>query len=299
VEVATEAERVLAEVGLPAEPGLVRRAGEYLDRTRRGRRYGFIAGFAMGVTASILVPYTAGHFSFKVPMLLVGYVLGILITELRVPVPARRGRRAADLTVRSSGGLLPRLARVAMWASALPVVAAAILIPPAAALVHSVRGAGLTQTASFACFGSPVSWPGRGILDIAGSVAIIGLLIAEYGLAALARRPRPADDEMQARLDDALRGLSARAIAGGAAALGLALAAMTCYSVSELASANVCTPGAAHPVPQYPWLHAYLHPWAVLLGLAFLIAAVVTVVMCRRRQDPRLVVHQEPVRAAA
>lgn len=74
---------------------------------------------------------------------------------------------------------------------------------------------------------------------------------------------------------------------------------MTWEAISELSSANVCVPGAAGPIPQYPWVHAYLHPWAGLAGFAFLIAAVVIVVKCRCRQDPRLVVRQEPMGRAA
>lgn len=293
-----EAERVLAEVGLPAEPGLVARADDYLSRTRRGRRRGLIAGFALSVVTGVLFSFPPGPFEWAYPMLLVGYVLGILIAELRAPAPVRGTRRAADLTVRTSASLVPRWARVAMWASALPVLIALIVMPQAAVLVRSVRGGDLIQAASYTCFGSPVTWPGTRALAVAGSLAVTGLLIAEYGLMALARRPRPAGDEGQARLDDALRGMSARALAGGAAALGLTLAAMTCGVISELSSANVCVPGTAGAVPQYPWLHAYLHPWAGLAAFAFLIAAIVTVAKCHRRQDPRLIARQAPVRGA-
>ena len=295
---AAEAERVLAAVGLPAEPGLVQRAGDYLSRTRRGRRYGLIAGFAASLAVRLLVPFQPSQLDLGIPLLLVGYVPGILISELRVPVPARPGRRAADLTLRSSASLVPRWARAAMWVSALPVLAALILVPPAAALIRSVRGASLTQAASV-CSGTPMTRPGAPMLAVAGFLAVAGLLTAEYGLAVLARRPRPADGEGQARLDDALRGMSARAIAGGAAALGLALTAVTCDAVAELSAATVCVPGAAAAVPQYPWLHAHLYPWAGVAGFAFLLAAVVTVVKCRRRQDPRLVVRQEPMGGAA
>jgi hypothetical protein len=297
--VTAEAERVLADVGLPAEPDLVARVGGYLRRTRRGRRYGLVAGFAVGAALSLLIPFQPSQLELRIPLLLAGYVLGILVAELGMPVAARRGRRAADLSVRSSAGLVPRWARAGMWASALPVLAAVVLLPAAGAMVRTVRGAGLIQTASYTCFGTPVTWTGTPTLAVAGSLAITGLLIAEYGLAALARRPRPADDATQARLDDALRAMSARAIAGGAAALGLALTAMVCDAVAQLSSANVRVAGAAQPVPQYPWVHAYLDPWAGLAGLGFLIAAVVTVAKCRRRHDPRLVVRHEPMRGTA
>ncbi|MHB1593323.1 MAG: hypothetical protein ACYCO9_08455 [Streptosporangiaceae bacterium] len=299
MEATAEAERILAEVGLPAEPDLAISAAEYLGRTRRGRWYGLIAGFAVGMVASLLYPVQKRELGLAIPLLLAGYVLGILVAELRAPVPARRARRAAELTPRSSGSLLPRWVRVVMWMSELPVLAAVVLMPLAATLVHGVRGSGLWQSGNLACFGDPLSWPGPGLLAAAGAVAAAGLLISEYGLAALARRPRPADDERRARLDDALRGLSARAIAGGATALGLTLTAMICYSIGELSSANVCRPGTANPVPQYPWLHAHMHPWATMLGLAMLIAAVVTVVKSQRRQDPRLTMRPEPMPGAA
>lgn len=292
-----EAERLLAEVGLPAEPHLVARAGGYLRRTQLGRRYGMIAGFAVSAVVSLLVHFQPSQLELGIPLLLAGYVLGILVTEIRVPLPARRGSRAADLTIRSPAGLVPGWARAGMWASALPVLAAVILLPAAGA--RAVHGASLIQTASYTCFGGPMTWPAMPALAVPGAVAVTGLLIAEYGLAVLSRRPRPADDAAQARLDDALRGLSARAITGGATALGLALTAAVCYALSELSAADVCVPGAAQPVPQYPWVDAYLHPWAGFAGGGFMIAAVITVARCRRRHDPRLIVQREPVRGTA
>ncbi len=146
-----EAERVLAEVGLPAEPGLVARVGDYLNRTRRGRRRGLIAGFALCVVTSALFSFPPGPFKWTYPMLLVGYALGVLITELRAPAPARGTRRAADLTVRTSASLVPRGARAAMWASALPVLIAVSAMPPAAAMVRSVGRCRSTRGCTSTC----------------------------------------------------------------------------------------------------------------------------------------------------
>src|SRR5437764_1027678 len=78
-----------------------------------------------------------------------------------------------------------------------------------------------------------------------------GLIAARLTRARLARRPRPADDPERARLDDLLRGMSARAAAGGAAALALASGISEAVYVVG-ARAVVCPARPGNPVPAYP-----------------------------------------------
>ena len=107
-----------------------------------------------------------------------------------------------------------------------------------------------------------------------------------WSLARLARRPRPADDPDGARLDDVLRGMSARAVAGGAAALALVLAAGVSSAVYSGVHSVVCPARPGPLVPAYPWA-ASLTPWLQWAGLGLLTAAFMIMALCRRRQDPR------------
>jgi hypothetical protein len=132
------------------------------------------------------------------------------------------------------------------------------------------------------------------VLATAAAIGAAGLLAAQLTLTRLARRPRPADDPEGARLDDFLRGMSARAVAGGAAALALALAAGVSEAVYRGAHDMVCPlrPGAT--VASYPWA-ASLTPWLQWASLALLGTAFLILALCRYRHDPR---HQ-PVLGAA
>jgi hypothetical protein len=277
MNVEAEARHLVGEAGLPPDPALIRGASEYLGRTRRGRRYGLIGGLVLGSGP------LADHEQVKLvlPLMLAGYLLGLLVSELLAPRPGRRPRRSAALQPRQAGDLLPLWARVACWAVLVPVLAAPLL-----ALIHRGPGATRITTASYSCWATVRDWPGIPVLVTAAFVGAAGLAVAELSLAALARRARPADDPAAARLDDVIRGMSARAVAGGAAALGLTLLATIGQAVSNDFSSLLCP---AHPgplLPAYPWAAA-LAPWLGLASILSLAAALVILASCRRRQDPR------------
>ena len=96
---------------------------------------------------------------------------------------------------------------------------------PLLSLVHPVRGLARITVYGYSCQTEGLLWPGLPVLAASAGIGVAGLLVAQLTLAQLARRPRPADDADGARLDDVLRRMSARAVAGGAAALALVLAA--------------------------------------------------------------------------
>jgi hypothetical protein len=277
MNVEAEARHLVGEAGLPPDPALIRGASEYLGRTRRGRRYGLIGGLVLGIGP--LADH--GQVNLVLPLMLAGYLLGLLVSELLAPRPGRRPRRSAALQPRQAGDLLPRWARVAFWAVLVPVLAVPLL-----ALVHRGPGATRIATASYSCWVAVRGWPGMLVLVTAAFLGAAGLAIAELSLAALARRARPADDPVAARLDDVIRGMSARAVAGGAAALGLTLLGTIGQAVTADFSALLCS---AHPGPvlsAYPWA-APLTPWLGLASFLSLVAALVILAVCRRRQDPR------------
>jgi hypothetical protein len=273
-----KARLLVGKAGLPAEAALIRSASGYLRRTRRGRRYGLIAGLVLGIGP------LAGdsQLSLALPRALAGYLLGLLASELVAPRPGRPPRRSAALRARRSGDLVPAVARMAPWIVLVPVLAS-----PLVALIRPARPAARIVTASYNCWAaSGPGWPALPALAAAAVIALAGLVVTELALAALARRARPADDPAAARLDDMLRQISARTVVGGATALGLTLLGTLGLAVINEASRLVCSPQPGPLLPAYPWA-AHLTPWLQLASIAVLVAALVTLAACRRSQDPR------------
>jgi hypothetical protein len=276
MKVETEARQLLEGAGLAPRGPLVDRAATYLRRTRLGRRYGLIGGLMLGFG-----PLSGdSRINLVLPRMLAGYMLGLLVSEWLVPRGARPARRAADLRVRQAADLIPGWARVLVWILFVPTLAAPLLV-----LVHPVRGLTNVSTDGYRCSTWAPQWPGLPTLAAAAAIGAAGLLVTELTLARLARRPRPADDLDRARLDDVLRGMSARAVAGGAAALALTLAAAIASVVANAAIATLCTP-AGRITPAFPWAAA-LTPWLRLTPLVLAVAAFVVLAVCRRRPDPR------------
>jgi hypothetical protein len=270
-----EASQLLEQAALPRRGPLLDDAAEYLRRTRLGRRYGLIGGLVLG-----LGPLAGDtELSLTLPRMLAGYVLGLLVSELLAPRRDRPARRAAELRVRRAADLLPGWARAAVWVVFIPALASPLLI-----LVHPVSGLSHVSTPVYTCdSGGLSSWPALPVLAAAAAVGAAGLAAAQLTLARLARRPLPADDPERARLDDLLRGMSARAAAGGAAAL--ALASVISQAVYAGAQTVVCPARPGNPVPApgaaslTPWLH-----WA---PLTLLTAALIVLAICRHRPDRR------------
>jgi len=277
MNVDTEARRLLGEAGLADRSPLVDDAAEYLRRTRRGRRYGLIGGLVLGFGPLAGDP----EFSLVFPRMLAGYVLGLLISELLVPRRERPAHRAADLRVRRTRDLLPGWAQVTVWLLFLPAFAAPLL-----ALAHPVPGLTHVNRPGYSCVIGPGEWPRLAVLATAAAIGVAGLVAAQLTLARLARRPRPADDPEGARLDDFLRGMSARAVAGGAAALALALAAGVSEAVYAGAHDVVCPARPGAQVPAYPWA-ASLTPWLQWASLGLLATAFLILALCAYRYDPR------------
>ena len=269
-----DAGRILTEAGLPSRSPLAGDAAGYLRRTRLGRRYGLIGGLVLGFGVWPLAGDS--QFSLELPWILAGYVLGLLVSELLAPRRERPARRAADLRVRRARDLLPRWAQVTVWVVFIPALASPLL-----ALVHPVRGLTHISMYGYSCDAGVSPWPGLPVLAGSAAIGAAGLLAAQLTLARLARRPRPADDPDSARLDDVLREMSARAVAGGAVALGLALASGISAAVDVGASGLVCLPHAGSLVPAYPWA-ASLAPWLQWAPFGLMVAALVILAVCQR-----------------
>jgi hypothetical protein len=173
-----------------------------------------------------------------------------------------------------------------VWLLFLPAFAAPLL-----ALAHPVPGFSYINRPGYICTIGLRQWPGLAVLGTAAAIGAAGLLAAQFTLTRLARRPRPADDPDGARLDDFLRGMSARAVAGGAAALALALASGVGEVVDNGAHDQVCPARPGMPVAAYPWA-ASMTPWLQWASLGLLATAFVILALCayspERRRPPVL-----------
>ena len=260
---------LLAEAGLPADPGTMSMASDYLSRTRRGRRFGLIGGLVLGAS----LPTAARQAMLALPLIPAGYLLGVLVSELLTPLRTRSAVRSAELRLRRRAELLPRWARAAYWVLLLPVLAAPLLM-----LMHRAPGVTTIVTADYTCSVAALTWP-RGPLVLAAVIGAGGLAIAEITLAALTRRARPADDSTLARLDDVLRRMSARSVAAGTAAVGLTMLAMICQELDQAGHASVCAarPPVGLEPAAYPWA-ASLVPWTGWAGLLLVAAALLVAV---------------------
>jgi hypothetical protein len=260
---------LLAEAGLPANPGTMIMASDYLSRTRRGRRFGLIGGLVLGAS----LPAAARQAMLALPLIPAGYLLGVLVGELLTPLPARSAVRSAELRPRRRADLLPHWARATYWVLLIPVLAAPLLM-----LLHRAPGVTKIVTADYTCSVAATTWP-RGPLVVAALLGASGLVIAEITLAALTRRARAGDDPRLARLDDVMRRMTARSVAAGAAAVGLTMLAMICQELDQVGHASICTtrPPVGPEPAAYPWA-ASLVPWTGWAGLLLLVVALLVAV---------------------
>ena len=260
---------LLAEARLPADPGTMRMASDYLSRTRRGRRFGIIGGLALGAA----LPAAARQAMLALPLIPAGYLLGVLVSELLTPLPARSTVRSAELRPRRRADLLSYRARLTYWVLLIPVLASPLLL-----LMHRAPGVTRIVTADYTCWVAAARWPG-GPLVLAAVLGVSALAIAETTLTALTRRARAGDDPGLARVDDVIRRMSARSVAAGAAAVGLTMLAMICQQLDQAGHASVCAtrPPAGSEPAAYPWA-ASLVPWTGWAGLLLLVAALLVAV---------------------
>lgn len=276
-----QARYLVADSRLPSDPALLATASEYVQRTRRGRRFGLIGGLVLGGA----LPAAAGQAMLALPLIPAGYLLGVLLSELVAPHRCALPIRSAGLQPRRVRDLVPLWMRAAYWLLLVPVLAAPLL-----AFIRRAPGATHIATATYTCWAGAFSWPAPRTFAIVGLLGAAGLVLAELTLAALTRRARPTNDPAMTRLDDVLRRLSAQSVAAGAIALGLTMIATICAAISQAGHDVVCpTVPRSGPGPAaYPWAAA-VAPWIGWVGLACIIGALLVVATAGWRTSPRRV----------
>jgi hypothetical protein len=274
-----DAEAVVSTANVDVTPASLARARDYLVRRRRGRRYGLILGLVAGFGPLGGDP----QLSLLLPRLLAGYLIGLLISELRTPRPTRPSLRAASLHHRSTADLVPVAGRLLPWLTLVPLFAS-----PALAIGHHPRGT--TRISGHGGFCSATAyWPRTGTLIAVAGLAAFALLTTIYTLRRLAHRAQPADDPDMVTLDRALRGRSARSALAASTALGLAFASVVGQSVYQGVHSYVCTPltlsGRDPAATVYSW-GTSAGPWLQHVSLGLFIAALVAWLICQRLPLP-------------
>lgn len=244
----------------------------YQARTRRARWWGVVGALIAGGIGLLGSTEDAG--ALGIARLFIGYLVGSAAAELFSPQRRAAGAiHTASLTTREPNLLLPVWARILPWLFLAPCLASPLLMlgdhPSGVTRVRDQTGSAMV-TAHW--FPSPV-------LISAAVLAATGLVFWRLILRRLARRRLPVDKPGAARLDLLTRALSARAVSGTAAALGMSLLAGLAYlSVEPLNSMTCSTPADCHYV--YAW-HAQYN-LIQNLGLLTLLAAIMLFSYSRR-----------------
>jgi hypothetical protein len=280
VTVEEDAGRLVAETGLPAREDLAVTATAYLRRRRRARVGGLLLGLAFGLAPA------AGDDEFNLTLgrWLVGFLLGLLASELLVRQRPRQQRRAASLHRRSTRDLIPFGARLLPWLTLVPLMATPLL-----ALGTHPRGRTSTGTPGGDSCEASAYWPSTGELIAAGVIAVAALVATELILRRLVDRPQPADDPDAWTLDHELRARSARAAVAAASAMGLAMTSNVIQAVNDGAHSFVCPGGAAgfNGISNvYSWAPS-VTPWLNKVTAPLLLGALVTWLICHLLPTPR------------
>jgi len=221
----------------------------YAARVRRTRWWG-VAGVLIASGLGWLGP-SADAAGWNLSLLLAGYLIGSGVAEFASPTLQHSGSmHAASLSPRAPASLLPSWARILPWLSLVPCLAAPVLLvgdhPVGVTRFKDSSGSVRTSAA----------WFPPSVLIGTAMFALAALLVWRVTLRALTARPLPLDRVEAARVDILTRALSARAVSGAAAALGLLLLGGLGFLSAEPLMSQVCTVVTdCHYV--YAWHHKY------------------------------------------
>ena len=217
----------------------------YVTRTRRSRWWGVVGAFV--ASGAGLFGFAGDSVGQGIAWIFAGYLVGSAVAEALTPVRAAVGTvHTASLAIREPNLFLPVWARALPWVFLLPCLVAPLLLwgdhQTGVTRVHDLSGRAIAQA----------SWFSSPALIGCAVVAAAALAFWWLTLRRLARRRLPVDGVGAARLDLLTRALSARAMSGAAAALGLSLLAGLAFLGTEPLMSRTCTsPSECH----------YLYGW--------------------------------------
>ena len=203
----------------------------YAARVRRARWYGVI-----GVVLAAGLGWLDSAEGLQPSLLFAGYLVGSGLAELRSVMPAPSGTtHVASLASRHPALLLPPWARVAPWVCLVPLLAAPLLLLGD----HPV---GVTRfRSSTGSARATATWFSPEVVTSSVVLAVAALVVWRLTLHLLNARPLRLDDPDVARVDVLTRALSARAVSGTAAGLGLSLLGRLASLASQAVMSRVCT----------------------------------------------------------
>lgn len=236
----------------------------YASRVRRARWWG-VAGVLIASGLGWLGP-SVDAAGWTLSLLLTGYLIGAGVAEFAAPTLRQTGSvHAASLAPRVPATFLPSWARVLPWLTLVPCLAAPLLLVGD----HPV---GITRFKDAAgSVMATATWFPPSVLVGTSVLALAGLVVWRVTLRALAARPLPLDRPEAARVELLTRALSARAVSGTAAALGLLLLGALAFLSAGPLMSQVCT-----SVNDCDYVYGWHHHYDVLqsAGGLLLVAAV-------------------------
>lgn len=206
----------------------------YATRVRRARWWGVVGVvIAAGIWWFGTSEDAAG---LSLARFFAGYLIGSGLAEFAPPALKPSGpTHVASLSPRAPASLLPRWARVLPWLFLVPCLAAPLLLmgDHPVGVTRFRHGTGSVRDTA--------TWFAPSVLVGTAVVAIASLIVWQLTLHALAARPLPLDPTGAAQVDLLTRALSARAVSGTAAALGLSLLGGLGYLSFGPLTSSVCT----------------------------------------------------------
>jgi hypothetical protein len=240
---------LLRRYGIAPTEGSVAVLSRYAVRVRRARWWG-VAGVLIASGLGWLGP-SVDAAGWNLSLLLTGYLIGSGVAEFASPKLQQRGSvHAASLSPRVPATLLPVWARILPWLTLVPCLAAPMLL-----VGHHPVG-GTRSKDSSGSVGATAVWFPPSVLVGTAVFALAALVVWRVTLRALTARPLALDRVEAAQVDILTRALSARAVSGAAAAVGLLLLGGLCFLSAEPLMSRVCTSvGDCHYV--YGWHNEY------------------------------------------
>jgi hypothetical protein len=168
-------------------------------------------------------------------VLFAGYLVGSGLAEVRPVRPAPSGTvHVASLTSRRPALLVPTWLRVAPWVGVLALASPLLLLgdhPVGTSRFRDRTGSVHVEA----------TWFSSEVLTTTVALALGALVAWRATLHLLSARPLPLEDPDLARVDVLTRALSARAVSGTAAALGMSLLARLAVLGGQALLSQVCT----------------------------------------------------------
>lgn len=252
---------LLRSAGLEPRPDLIVTANGYLARARKARKTGVWLAILTAAFGLTLIPNQQA-FAMTAAQLFAGYLVGSVVASSVLERSRTTTIRTASLSRRTASSLLPSWARALPWITLIPCAACPLLLlghhPTLTETVRQGTGSAMKT----------LTWFSPSTLTAISATAAVALVTTIVVTRRLARRRLQVDDPALAHLDLVTRAMSARATAGSASALGIAMLAGICYIAHDVLGSYDCTRDPrCRLVYDFPVLHQLAEIGSGLLSI--------------------------------